>query len=183
MWFTETPWPPFIICLILSAGLFGRWTLTGSRSLLVASAAILFVGGAVVVVEKLIVTESERIEENIAALSKAFQAGDVTQCVDFISARDQADRDLLRQASGMVTIEGPIRISDLSVTMSSAESRAVAIFRASADASFAGHHDRARTRWELTWQREGKDWKIVRVRRLSFLGNGEFKQALSAVNE
>ena len=73
----------------------------------------------------------------------------------------------------MVQIEGPIRISDLSIDMSSTESRAVATFRASATAKFQGHSDRGHTRWELTWQREGNDWKVIRVRRLKFIGEGE----------
>jgi ketosteroid isomerase-like protein len=180
MWFTETSWPPLLFCLVLSAGLFARWTLTKRGSLLALSAAFLLIAGAVVAVERLIVTQSERVEEAIYGLAKAFQAGDIGGCADFFSPQDPADRELVRQAAGMVKIEGPIRISDLSVTMSSAESRAVAVFRASADASFNGHHDRARTRWELTWQREGDEWKIIRVRRLSFLGDGEIKQPLTA---
>ena len=73
----------------------------------------------------------------------------------------------------MVQIEGPIRISDLSIDMSSTESRAVATFRASATAKFQGRSDRGHTRWELTWRREGNNWKVTRVRRLKFIGEGE----------
>ncbi len=91
----------------------------------------------------------------------------------FFSPQDQADRQLVGQAAGMVQIEGPIRISDLSIDMSSTESRAVATFRASATAKFQGRSDRGHTRWELTWQREGNDWKVIRVRRLKFIGEGE----------
>ena len=104
---------------------------------------------------------------------RPFRPATSSECMTFFSPQDKADRQLVGQAAGMVEIEGPIRISDLSIDMSSAESRAVATFRASATAKFQGHSDRGHTRWELTWQREGNDWKIIRVRRLSFIGEGE----------
>jgi ketosteroid isomerase-like protein len=163
----------FVLCLILSAGLFGQWFLQRSRRQIVASVVFLAVGCAILLADWLIVTESKRVESGIYGLAKAFQAGDVDRCVTFFSPQDTADRQLVSQAAGMVEIEGPIRISDLSIDMSSAESRAVATFRASATAKFQGHSDRGHTRWELTWQREGKDWKIIRVRRLRFIGEGE----------
>ncbi len=166
-------WPLFILCLILSAGLFGQWVLQRRRRQLVASAVFLAAGGAIFLADRFIITESKRVEAGIYGLAKAFQAGDVERCVEFFSPLDQKDRQMVGQAAGMVQIEGPIRISDLSIDMSSAQSRAVATFRASATAKFQGHSDRGHTRWELTWQREANDWKIIRVRRLRFVGEGE----------
>ena len=166
-------WPLFFLCLILSAGLFGQWVLQRSRRQLVASVVFFAAAGAIFLADRLIVTESKRVEAGIYGLAKAFQAGNVDRCLEFFSPQDKADRQLVGQAAGMVEIEGPIRISDLSIEMSSAQSRAVATFRASATAKFQGHSDRGHTRWELTWQHEGNDWKIVRVRRLRFIGEGE----------
>jgi hypothetical protein len=173
MWFTETPWPPFAICVVIAAILFGRWMMVRRTGLLLAAGVFLVLGSAVVVVESLIVTDAERVEAGVYDLAKAFESRDVERCLEFFSANDQADRDLLRRAARLATIDGPIRISDLSVALSSARSRATSRFRASADVSFQGHHDRARTHWELTWQREGNDWKVVHVRRLSLLGENE----------
>lgn len=166
-------WPLFILCLILSAGLFSRWVLQRSRRPLAASALFLAVAGAIFLADRLIITESKRVEAGIYGLAKAFQSGDVERCLDFFSPLDKADRQLVGQAAGMVEIEGPIRISDMSIDMSSAQSRAVSTFRASATAKFQGRSDRGHTRWELTWQREGNDWKVIRVRRLRFIGEGE----------
>jgi hypothetical protein len=61
----------------------------------------------------------------------------------------------------------------MAVQMSSAESRATTTFRASATVNYDGHEQHGATRWELTWQREGGDWKITRIRRLHFVGEGE----------
>ena len=166
-------WPLFFICLVLSAALFGQWFVQQRRRPLVLSLVFLAAAGGIFLADWLIITETKRVQAGIYALAKAFQAGNVDQCMAFFSPQDQADRELVGRAAGMVQIEGPIRISDLSVGMSSTESRAIATFRASATAKFQGHSDRGYTRWELTWQREGNDWKIVRVRRLKFIGEGE----------
>jgi hypothetical protein len=166
-------WPLFFVCLILSAALFGRWILQQRRRPLVMAIVFLAAAGGIFLADRLIITETKRVQAGIDALAQAFQAGKVDECMDFFSPQDKADRELVGRAAGMVQIEGPIRISDLSIDMSSTESRAVATFRASATAKFQGHSDRGHTRWELTWQREGNDWKIIRVRRLKFIGEGE----------
>ena len=140
---------------------------------MIASIVFLAGAGGIFLADRLIITEPKRVEAGVYGLAKAFQAADIERCMEFFSPRDKADRQLVAQAAGMVEIEGPIRITDLSIDMSSAQSRAVATFRASATAKFQGHSDRGHTRWELTWQREGTDWKIIRVRRLHFIGEGE----------
>lgn len=166
-------WPLFVVCLVVSAALFGQWVLQRRRRQLVASAGFLAAAALIALTDALVVTEPKRVAANIESLAKAFHDGKVDTCLGFFSDRDEADRELIRRAAGLVEFEGPIRISDLSIDMSSAQTRAVATFRASASAKFQGHRDRGRTRWELTWQREGPDWKIIRVRRLKFLGEGE----------
>jgi hypothetical protein len=172
-WFTETPWPPFLICLIIAAGLFARWIVLRERRFLVASLAFLGVGGVIIVVSMLIVTERERVASSLYALARAVEQGDAERSASFFSDQDDADRTLVRGAVAAVKIDGPIHITDLVIDMSSAQSRATATFRASATARFENTSGRALTRWELTWQREGPDWKIVRVRRLRAIGEGE----------
>jgi hypothetical protein len=181
-WFTETPWPPFLICFIIAAGLFARWITDRRRPLIVASAAFLALGGLIIVIATLIVTERERVAAALYDLARAFADGNAARCATFFSDEDQQDRELVRTAAGMVKIDGPIHITDLAIDMSSAEPRATATFRASATASFQNNSARVLTRWEFTWQREGSDWKITRVRRLRALGEGELPP-LSAVVE
>jgi hypothetical protein len=172
-WFTENPWPPFLICLVIAAGLFGRWIVERERRWLVASGAFLAVGGLVVLIATLIVTQRERVQAGVYGLAKAFAAGDGERCASFFSEQDQTERDFVRSVAGTIKIDGGIRITDLSVEMSSAESRATATFRASADARVPGYSGRTYTRWELTWQREADEWKIIRVRRFRYFGEGE----------
>ncbi len=172
MWFTETPWPPFVLCLVISAALFGWWNTHRGRGALAGSALFLLAGAAIVVIEAAIVTERERVEAGVYGLAKAFESGNAERCAEFFSPHDEADRELVRRAAGMVKIVGSIRISDLTVQVSSGNTRATAVFRASGTADFQGHSQHAATRWELTWERDGGEWKIVRVQRLRFMGEG-----------
>jgi hypothetical protein len=166
-------WPLFFLCLILSAVLFGQWVLQRGRRQLMASTVFLLVAVAIFVADHFIITETKRVQAGIYGLAKAVQAGNVEQCLEFFSPNDKVDRQLVSTAVGMVEIEGSIHITDLSINMSSAESRAVTTFRATATAKYQGQSDRIPTRWELTWQREGIDWKVIRIRRLQLVGDQE----------
>jgi hypothetical protein len=173
MWFTETPWPPFCICSVIAAIFFAQWYVHRGPRQLKLAIGFLALGGLVIVVERLIVTEPERVENHVHELARAFEAGDASRCVDFFSLHDSQDRALVENAIGAAHIVGHIRITDMSVQMSSAESRATTTFRASATVDIQGHEQHGATRWELTWQREGGEWKINRLRRLHFVGEGE----------
>jgi ketosteroid isomerase-like protein len=173
MWFTETPWPPFLICSVISAAYFAQWYVHRRPRQLFVAAAFMGVGGLVVLVERLIVTEAERVENNVYALARAFQAGDADRCAEFFSDQDAKDRDTVRNVAGMTKVEGNIRITDLTVQVTSGGGHATSTFRASATVNFQNQHGHGATRWELTWQHEGRDWKIVRLRRLRFMGEGE----------
>jgi len=173
MWFTETPWPPFCICSIIAALFFAQWYMHRRPRELYIAIGCMAVGGLVILVERLIVTESERVQNNVYALARAFEAGDGAACAEFFSQHDAKERDMVRGVAGTVKIVGHIRITDMTVQMSSAESRATATFRASATVSYQGRDAHGATRWELTWQHEANEWKIVRIRRLRFIGDGE----------
>lgn len=75
----------------------------------------------------------------------------------------------------IVDIPEPVRISDVRTTMSNNNSRAVTQFRASAVVHVAGSADGVHypTRWELTWQVEQGEWKILRATRLHIMTGEE----------
>lgn len=166
-------WPLFFLFLILGAALLAQWLLQRGRRQIIAASIFLSAAAAVVIADHFIITETKRVQANIYDLAKAVQAANVERCLTFFSENDKPDRQLVSQAASMVEIQGPIHISDLSVNMSSTESRAVSTFRATADVKYQNQTNRYPTRWELTWQREGNDWKIIRLRRLQLIGDQE----------
>jgi ketosteroid isomerase-like protein len=166
-------WPLFFLCLLLGAALLAQWVLQRGRRQILAALGFLLAAAAILVADHFIVTQTKRVQANIYDLAKAVEADDVERCLSFFSEGDKTDRQLVQQAVGMVRIVGAIHISDMTINMSSAESRAVSTFRATADVTYQNQTNRFPTRWELTWQREGNEWKVIRVRRLQLMGDQE----------
>lgn len=187
MWFTETPWPPIIGLCLVGVLLFLGWLSQRKTTFLAGTALCLALCGIVFVVEQQIVTERERVEQTLLDFAAAFQQDSMRQglinllipgpepvSLSFISASANGTRQMAEQALNLVDLPEGVRVSDVRTTMSNNDSRAVTQFRASATVKVAGYADGVHqpTRWELTWQREKGDWKIVRATRLNFM-NGE----------
>jgi len=78
----------------------------------------------------------------------------------------------------LVTIEGELRITDVQTELRSDDSIATTHFRANGAASFGGISGRTPTRWELTWQQIGGEWKVTKATRLNPI-TGEQLQPMS----
>ncbi len=183
MWFTETPWPPIIGLCVVGVLLFLGWMSQRKTAFLAGVALCLALCGIVFVIEQKIVTERERVENRLLDFAVAFQQDSLRQglvnlvvpgpepaALSYISASADGTRRMAVEALNFVDLPEPVRISDVRTTMSNNDSRAVTQFRASATVKAGGYSDGVRypTRWELTWQREKGDWKILRATRLQF---------------
>ena len=182
MWFTETPWPPILVCIVLCVVLVVSWYSTQRESVLLGVPVLLVLSGVIYFVEHRIVTERERVEESVVQFvttfreeSGIFNAGErlfgnaVPKTLEFISPSAVDVKQRVEVALALVNVKDDLRITDLNVEMKSANSRAVAHFRANATVSAAvgdlGHQP---SRWQVTWQRESDNWKVVKVDRLNF---------------
>lgn len=183
MWFTETPWPPIIGLCVVGVLLFLGWMSQQKAVFLAGVALCVALCGIVFVVEQQIVTERERVEQRLLDFAVAFQQDSMRQglvnlvlrgpepdSLIYISASANGTRRMAEAALNYVDLTEPVRISDVRTTMSNNDSRAVTQFRASATVRAGGYSDGVHypTRWELTWQREKGDWKILRATRLHF---------------
>ena len=184
MWFTETPWPPIIGLIVLGVLLFLGWLSQRKAFFLAGVALCVALCGIVFVVEQQIVTERERIEQTLLDFAEAFQRDSMQQgvvnlfvpgpepeSVRYISASATSTRGLAAAALNFVDLPEPVRISDVRTTLSNSDSRAITQFRASATVRAGGNADAFHhpTRWELTWQRERGEWRILRATRLNFM--------------
>jgi hypothetical protein len=188
MWFTETPWPPILGLCVVGVLLFLAGMSQQRKVFLLGVVVCVALCGIVFVAERQIVTERERVEQNLLDFAAAFQRESMQQGVvnlliqgpepeslKYISASAAGARRLAVAALNFVDLPEPVRITDVRTTMSNQDSRAVTHFRASATVRAGGytegvHHP---TRWELTWQREKGDWKILRASRLHFMSGEE----------
>ncbi|HTI51578.1 MAG TPA: hypothetical protein VL475_11525 [Planctomycetaceae bacterium] len=167
MWFTENPWPPIVILGIVAVALGAAW-LSQKRGIWLVGAVLALIGCVVVFqVERTIVTEGERVEANVHALVNAFQKKDHPATLAFFSRQAPQWRTTAEQALNDVVVEDDLDVKDMSVRIFSEGSQAVSQFRANGTVEYKGFRAYHPSRWELRWQKEGTDWKIVDVIRLS----------------
>lgn len=184
MWFTETPWPPILGFIVIGVLLFLGWMSQRKAIFLAGVALCVALCGIVFVVEQQIVTERERVEQQLLDFAVAFQRDSMQQglvnllipgpepeSLRYISASATGTRGLAVAALNFVDLPEPVRISDVRSTLSNNDSRAITQFRATAMVRAGGNAEAFQhpTRWELTWQREQGDWKIVRATRLNIM--------------
>lgn len=168
-WFTETPWPPIFLGIVVSAALLVVWTATRRGSVLLAAAGVLLLCPGVYFLEQWIVTEAERVEEAVHGVTTAFQENDLDRTLGYFSPRATGLRDMVRAAHKLADVKDDLRITDLSVAMKPDENAAVSHFRASAtvDVTGFGNAGYRTSRWEFTWTKGAGDWTIREVTRLN----------------
>lgn len=168
---TETPWPAAIVLLCVAIPCLVQWA-TNKKLLnliLGLSATLLIVG--CFALDAYVLTPRELITQNVYDLTAAFQRQDVPKTLSFFSPQAK-ERITIALALKQVHVRDDLRISDVSVTFKADNSLAISHFRANASVSVnigpitgdVGYHP---SRWELDWQPEAGEWKIVKVHRLN----------------
>lgn len=174
MWFTENPWPPIFLLGITACVLGAAWYSQGRTMWLGGMLACLL--GCVVVyfVEEAIVTEGEQVERSVREMISAFHRKDRDRFIDTFSKQAALLRQLAAMALDTVDVPDDLDIKDMSVTTSNANSRAVSRFRANGKVSYKGTDiGHQPSFWELVWQREGNEWRVVEVKRLNVVTGKE----------
>jgi hypothetical protein len=185
MWFTETPWPPIIALAALAIAFAGAFIST-QRAKFVAPILLLAALAIIVyVVEQQIVTERERVEQSIYDVAAAFQRQDVEGTLTYFSAQALLLRLQAAGAVAGVQVQDDLRITDVSIEMKNSDSRARSHLRANGTFAVIGYGDVGHqpTRWNVDWQKEGGQWRIIYVERLDPITGevmGIFEEAVRA---
>ena len=167
MWFTDNPWPPIVVFACLAVVLFAVWTSKRRKVILLGAAAMLVLCGGTFLLERWIVTDEEIVEARLLEMTDAFRKLDIEGTLDFFSARADPYRSYVRQAGELITEIHTARITDIEVELLAEGSRAKSHLRANGEATapIVGRQP-YKTRWIITWQREGDEWKVIEVERL-----------------
>ena len=165
MWFTENAWPPMLICV--AAGLLSLWIWNANRRQmhLVAAGVFFLLAGGIYAAEQMIMTEGERLQQDLLQLSDQFRRHD-PMALDHFSQTAGEWRAICQQAMDMVEIQDDLRLFNFQTQITNQNSRATVDFRANATITALGttvHHP---FRCIMTYQREGGEWKIIHVERL-----------------
>ncbi len=167
MWFTETPWPPIMIFSAIAAGLAAALVTTQQGRYAVGIVALLVASLVTFLVEQHIVTESERVEQAVYDVAEAFQQRDEQRTLSAFSQRAPELQVLAMIALRVVEVRDDLRITDLSVELKNEQTRAFSHFRANGTFHAPGFGDvREPTRWDVGWQKEGGEWRIISVEQL-----------------
>lgn len=167
MWFTETAIPPIVICTLIAAILFIQWYQRRQSKYLVGTVITLIMLVVFYMLEISIVTPRERVEADLYGLANAFQNQDSEKTLNYISPRAKALQSLVLLALKTVTIDGELHLTDVQTELRADDSIAKTHFRANGTATFRGISGRSPTRWELTWQKTGGEWKVTEAQRLN----------------
>ncbi len=167
MWFTEDALTPCAVfgALGLATVLWARHA--ESRSLRIAGSLLLLLAGSTFLIDQLVVTDRERIEQRVVLLCEDFR-NKRPETVDYFSAQSPDLKAAVKAAMTLVTVEGRLRLTDFDIRLTNNKTLATSQFRANATISVAGHGNVGHqpSRFLLTWGREEGDWKIIRVQRM-----------------
>ena len=174
MWLTEDPWPPMLILGVASLLAIAWWSSTKRAVGLLAAVGCMVLAGVMFIVEQAIVTPAEAVEQRVVDLCWAFQRRD-PQTLEYFSKTSPQLRLLCQTALQMVEVQPDLRLTDFQTRLTNENSRAITHFRANATISVvgAGNVGRQPSRFELTWAREGDDWKVIQIRRLNPVNDKE----------
>jgi hypothetical protein len=76
-WFVESPWPSLMLGFGLEVVLAIALVRTGRAILIAAMVALLALTASLLVIERMVVTEFEAVEDSLDAVARALESGDV----------------------------------------------------------------------------------------------------------
>ncbi|MCA9073958.1 MAG: hypothetical protein KDA93_02910 [Planctomycetaceae bacterium] len=169
MWFTETAWPPMVILSVI--GIVCLWMWSQGRAMFYLVVGILCGAGVVgsFLADQLIITDREQVELSVLTLADDVRRMDEANTLAHISARQDGLKSVIKSGFELIADIEYLNITDVSVEIIGGGGRARSHFRANGGIHVKGHGDVGHqpTRWELTWQKESEDWKVIEIQRLN----------------
>lgn len=170
----ENPLPLLFVGVVVEAILITLFYGTRKKVWLAPIVGVLLLLIALVVVERVVVTPREEVEQTIDQIAAALRANDVDAVLAHLSGSARESRSRARWALGRVQING-VKVSGLEVTVNSLTSPP------SAKAVFSGvikFDDRKKeypyrvyaSKFEIDLRKEGDRWKVTGHRELNPTG-------------
>jgi 4-amino-4-deoxy-L-arabinose transferase-like glycosyltransferase len=165
MWFAESAWPTLVVLAIIAGWCVRNWTRDARRAWLAGAVLCLVLMPVVWWLEQVLVTPRERVEQNIFAITTAFQQKQRDALLDLISEQSPGLRLLAASAMALVNVDEGMRVSDLQISVLPGEQQAKSRFRVNAVVSGPQGVGRQHqpTRWEADWKLEGERWRMTQL--------------------
>jgi len=94
----EDPWPVILFVVLIETGLAVALWRTGRGVLLLAMLAVLLLGGGLVALEWVVVTERERVEQAVYDGAATLETNDPQRVLAFLTTRNAITEQLVRRA-------------------------------------------------------------------------------------
>lgn len=163
--FVESPWPAVALCSVLLL-VFGTWFMkTGRASILVAMGAVVAGLVVLIVVERMIVTETEQVEDTLHGIAENLAANEIPEVLASFSPNCPGIAQA-RSALNRVTIESATVGRDLEVRINKLTSppTATAFFTGriqAKDNSGLIPYENYIRKFKVKLERQGDRWLIV----------------------
>jgi hypothetical protein len=174
MWFTENAWPPMIIAAVVALIFLGMWNSNRRNLHLILAVACLLLCVGFYFLERMIVTDGERLQAIVVNLCQDFREKKAT-VIDYVSNAHPEIKLKFAGALALVSVHDDMRLSDFQTEMTKDGTEGTVHFRANASLTVAGFGDVGYqpARIVLKFHREKGEWKIIEVRRLNPINGKE----------
>jgi ketosteroid isomerase-like protein len=169
-WFVEGPWPILVTGLVLEAVLLVALVRTGRAVLIWAVVGMGLLTAGLLVVERLVVTDNERIAATLDGVAAAAAANDLNGVLAYIGPDAVEVRKLATDSLRRIRIREAKIGSDLSIviTQQAGAPSALATFTGRIRAEVPGQaigHDTFVGRFRVGLVKQGDRWLVVAVER------------------
>jgi len=178
----ESPVPALMVGGLTTALFVGGWLKTGHRWMLLLALAALGITAGLVVLERQVVTERERVENTVLAMAQCVQENDVPGLLEYIhsdatNVRARASREMGNYKFVRVVVKNNLRVEMSSPTTDQAVAHFnVVVVLGDAGGMVTDQHI-ART-VQLTFAKQGNDWRLWNYSHNSVLGSpDQFSEA------
>jgi ketosteroid isomerase-like protein len=169
-WFFEGPWPILVTGIVLEAIVIVALVRTGRAALVWAVVGVGLVTGGLLVVERLVVTDNERIRETLDGVAAAAAANDLDGVLAYIGPDAKEVRKLATDSLRRIKVREAKVGNDLSIviTHQGGAPSALATFtgriRAEVHVEALGH-DTYVGRFTVGLVKQGDKWLVVDFQR------------------
>lgn len=167
MWPTESPLVWILLFSILAAALFSQAVTRSSRRLAWGGVFSILGAAAAVAADYAVVTAREHVSANVVGVVRAFEAGDRDATLGHFSPRAACERLMATVALEVVTVDQPLSVKDIQVTLQNEDSIANSTVRVNGTVAVRGRSvGHQASMWRITWRKEAQEWKIIRLQEL-----------------
>ncbi|MFK7820017.1 MAG: hypothetical protein AB8G99_14940 [Planctomycetaceae bacterium] len=166
---TENPWP--LTAMFGIFAMFFAWSAmrSGQKSMKGMAIIALLLAFVPPIVDRMIETDREVLTKHLSDLRDAVVAGDVSAALQFVDGGDNlpgSAREQIESGMAKVDVQDNLRIKGIKIDVK--DKQATSDFRANGTVDVKNYADgrHVATRWRLTWDKRGSDWKVTLIERL-----------------